>query len=214
LGDEQPLGRPGEGAFVGDRQEVVQLSKVHVSGIGVDYPVSRVYVFELWGSRGHIGGMAATSINHVSVHANDLDESVAFYEQLFGMRRIPTPNFGFPVQWLRLGDQQLHLFARPGVKAPRFHHIGLNVDDFEAVYWRAREQRLHDGRAFHSGMYELPDGAVQMYLRDPADNLIEIDWPDARTLDVRVRTDLVALSARVPQTGQALHATLYLDPPL
>ena len=123
----------------------------------------------------------------------------------------PTPNFGFPVQWLRLGDQQLHLFVRPGVEAPRFHHIGLNVDDFEGVYWRAREQRLHDERAFYSGMYELPDGAVQMYLRDPADNLIEIDWPDARTLDVRVRADLVALGARVAQTGEALSATLYLD---
>jgi len=45
--------------------------------------------------------MTATSINHVSVHAHDLDESVAFYEDLFGMRRIPTPNFAFPVQWLR-----------------------------------------------------------------------------------------------------------------
>src|SRR6266568_5950476 len=154
--------------------------------------------------------MTATSINHVSVHANDLDASVAFYQDLFGMRRIPTPNFAFPVQWLRVGDQQLHLFVRPDARAPRFHHIGLNVDDFESVYWRAREQRLQDGTAFFSGVYELPDGAVQMYVRDPADNLVEIDWPDARTLDVRIRGDLVALSATVPQTGDAQSATLYL----
>ncbi|MEA2272483.1 MAG: hypothetical protein QOI98_1191 [Solirubrobacteraceae bacterium] len=155
--------------------------------------------------------MPATSINHVSVHADDLDTSVAFYEQLFGMRRIPTPTFAFPVQWLRLGDQQLHLFVRPDARAPTFHHIGLNVDDFEAVYWRLREQGLHDRSTFFSGMYELPDGAVQMYVRDPADNLIEIDWPDARTLDARVRADVVALSATVPQTAEALTATLYLD---
>jgi YD repeat-containing protein len=141
-----------------------------------------------------------------------LDESVAFYEQLFGMRRIPTPTFAFPVQWLRLGNQQLHLFVRPDTSAPRFHHVGLNVDDFEVVYWRARELRLRDESAFFSALYELPDGAVQMYVRDPADNLIEIDWPDARTLDVRVRRDLVALSATVPQTDDALSATLYLDP--
>jgi lactoylglutathione lyase len=155
--------------------------------------------------------MTATSINHVSVHADDLDESVAFYEQVFGMQRIASPTFAFPVQWLRLGRQQLHLFVREDVQAPRFHHVGLNVDDFEAVYWRAREHRLHDETAFFSGMYELPDGSVQMYLRDPADNLVEIDWPDARALDARIRGELISLSSTVPQTGDALSATLYLD---
>jgi catechol 2,3-dioxygenase-like lactoylglutathione lyase family enzyme len=155
----------------------------------------------------------ATSINHVSVHANDLEESAAFYEQLLGMQRIAAPTFAFPVQWLRLGCQQLHLFARPDVPAPMFHHVGLNVDDFEAVYWRARRRRLLDESAFFSAMYELPDGSVQMYLRDPADNLVEIDWPDAGTLDARLREELIALSATVAQTGDALRATLYLDRP-
>jgi hypothetical protein len=87
----------------------------------------------------------------------------------------------------------------------------VNVDDFDAVYWRAREQRLRDDSAFFSGIYELPDGSVQMYLRDPADNLIEVDWPDARTLEARIREDLIPLSATVHQTGDALRATLYLD---
>ena len=39
-------------------------------------------------------------------------ESVGFYEEIFGMQRVPTPNFGFPVQWLRVGSLQLHLFER------------------------------------------------------------------------------------------------------
>jgi catechol 2,3-dioxygenase-like lactoylglutathione lyase family enzyme len=155
--------------------------------------------------------MNAISINHVSIHARNLDESVAFYEQLFGMERIPTPTFAFPVAWLRLGRQQLHLFARDDAQAPRFHHVGLNVDDFDAIYWRVREQRLLDDSAFFSAMYGLPDGSVQMYLRDPADNLVELDWPDWRTLDARIRDDLIPLSATVHQTGDALRATLYLD---
>lgn len=155
--------------------------------------------------------MAATSINHVSVHADDLDESIAFYERVFGMRRIPTPNFVFPVQWLRLGHQQLHLFVRSDALAPRYHHIGLNVDDFEAVYRTVHEQRLQDRTVFFAGLYELPDGAVQMYVRDPAGNLIEVDWPDARTLDVRLREELTPLSATVPQTREAQSATLFLD---
>jgi lactoylglutathione lyase len=155
--------------------------------------------------------VSAISINHVSIHAHDLERSAVFYEQLFGMERIPTPTFAFPVVWLRLGHQQLHLFVRPDAHAPAFHHVGLNVDDFEAVYWRAREQRLRDDSVFFSGLYELPDGSVQMYLRDPADNLVEIDWPDARTLDTRIREDLIPLSATVHQTDDARRATLYLD---
>ena len=154
--------------------------------------------------------MTAISINHVSIHAEDLERSAAFYEQLFGMERIPTPTFAFPVAWLRLGRQQLHLFVRTDARAPQFHHVGLNVDDFDAIYSRAREQPLRDDSAFFSGMYELPDGSVQMYLRDPAGNLVEVDWPDARTLDARIREGLIPLSATVEQTGDALSATLYL----
>jgi YD repeat-containing protein len=153
--------------------------------------------------------MPATSFNHVSIHARNLDESAAFYELLFGMRRIPTPRFAFPVCWLRLGTQQLHLFVRPEVTAPPVHHFGLNVDDFETVYWRACQYGLLDGDVFLSAMYELPDGSAQMYVRDPADNLVEIDWPDAGTLDPSVRVGLTSLSAAVPQTASALGATLY-----
>jgi catechol 2,3-dioxygenase-like lactoylglutathione lyase family enzyme len=55
--------------------------------------------------------MAATNLNHVSLIARDLEESVRFYLEVFGMERIPTPNFGFPVHWLRVGPLQLHLFG-------------------------------------------------------------------------------------------------------
>ena len=51
-------------------------------------------------------------INHVSINARDLQESVDFYVELLGAEPIATPNFGFPVQWLALGDTQLHIFDR------------------------------------------------------------------------------------------------------
>lgn len=151
------------------------------------------------------------SINHVSVHALDLEQSAEFYAELFGAERIPTPNFAFPVQWLRIGNRQLHLFVREDTPAPRFHHVGLNVSDFDDVYRKVSERRLHDTSAFFSKMYELPDGSVQMYLRDPADNLVEVDWPDARTIDPAIQAELIKLGDTVPQVGEAVHATLYLE---
>lgn len=153
--------------------------------------------------------MRATSFNHVSVHATDLGESVRFYTEVFGMEAIPTPSFAFPVQWLRLGEQQLHLFQRD-TPAPPYHHIGINVDDFEAAYLKAKELGIHDTESWLSHIYELPDGSVQFYIRDPAGNLVEIDWPDASALDRSVVTDLKTLDEDVAQTGDALRATLYL----
>ena len=49
-----------------------------------------------------------------------------------------------------------------------------------------------------------------MYIRDPAGNLVEIDWPDVSTLDRSTLPEFKKLDDDVPQTGEALHATLYL----
>ena len=65
--------------------------------------------------------------------------------------------------------------------------------------------------SFFEDMYELPDGSVQMYLRDPAGNLVELDWPDVTTLDRSRLPELRKLGDSVPQTEDARGATLYLD---
>jgi YD repeat-containing protein len=108
---------------------------------------------------------------------------------------------------LRLGEQQLHLMQRAG--AAQFHHFGLNVDDFEAAYVRLKQLEIRDETTFLSGVIELPGGEAQMYLRDPAGNLVEINWPDATTLDRSVVTDLVRLVDIVPQDDGGLSARLY-----
>jgi catechol 2,3-dioxygenase-like lactoylglutathione lyase family enzyme len=129
--------------------------------------------------------MTATRINHVSVHALDLDVSEAFYSELFGMTRLPTPDFGHPVRWLKVGDTQVHLFLRL-VEAPTNHHFALTVDDLEAVYRKARERGALDSPRVR----RLPDGVAQMYLRDPSGNLVECNAPDADALDTAVVGEL------------------------
>jgi YD repeat-containing protein len=152
--------------------------------------------------------VTATGLNHVSVRAIELEESVRFYVDVFGMERIPSPDFGRPVEWLRLGDQQLHLFQddRP---APRFHHLGIDVDDFEAMFLKASELGILDQETFGPAVRQLPGGEVQMYIRDPAGNLVEIDWPDVATLDRSVVGDIPKLADAVPQSEEAMRARLY-----
>jgi catechol 2,3-dioxygenase-like lactoylglutathione lyase family enzyme len=148
----------------------------------------------------------ATRINHVSISATDLEESTRFYEAVFAMERIPTPTFGTPVQWLRVGDLQLHLFedANP---APRRHHLGLTIDDFDAAYQAVRD-RVAD--SFGWQLVELPSGQVQLYFRDPAGNLIELNWHDVGTLDRSRYPELRRLADHIPQGEDSAQALLYL----
>lgn len=135
--------------------------------------------------------MRGLSLNHVSIHADNLEESARFYEDLLGLERLPTPEFGYPVQWLRVGDGQIRLFQRPAT-APRDHHLAIEVDDLQALWVRARALDLFDpGRG--STVRRFPDGAAQMYVRDPAGNLVELNSPDADRLDPAVVGELVPI---------------------
>jgi catechol 2,3-dioxygenase-like lactoylglutathione lyase family enzyme len=148
-----------------------------------------------------------TGLNHVSISARDLEESTRFYVEVFGMERIPTPRFETPVQWLRVGDLQLHLFLAPD-PAPTRHHIGLTVDDFDAAYDAVAGLTSSE---WGNDLVELPSGQVQLYFRDPAGNLIELNWPDVSSLDRDRYPTLRRLGDVVPQPEESLEAVLYLE---
>lgn len=156
--------------------------------------------------------MKALGFNHLSVGAKNMEECVRFYERVFGMERIPTYNFGFKTQYLRCGELQLHVFELQD-HIPRFQHFAIDVDDFHGVYDAAREMNALDNETFRNAVNELPDGSVQMYLRDPGGNLVEVDWPDVTTLDRARIPHLKNLGEFAVQTGEALEASLYYDRP-
>src|SRR5436305_13850513 len=122
------------------------------------------------------------------------------------MERIPTPTFETPVQWLRVGDLQLHLFL-DSQPAPTRHHLGLTVDDFDAAYDAVRGY-VSDEWGWQ--MVELPSGQVQLYFRDPAGKLIALNWPDADTLDRSRYPELKKLADQISQAPGAIDAVLYL----
>ena len=153
--------------------------------------------------------MASPSLNHVSVSAVDLTESIDFYRELFAAERLPTPNFGFPVQWMGIGDRQVHLFERPG-DVPSHHHFAIGVDDLDAVYAKAARRECFDHRSFGHHLYELPGDCVQLYLRDPGGNLVEADAKGVERLGAATRAEVRRLADRFPQSAENLRATLFL----
>ena len=147
-------------------------------------------------------------LNHVSVVARDLAASVHFYVDELGLELLPTPDFGFPVAWLRAGDGQVHLFERPG-EPPSHAHFGLEITEFMPVYRRMKELGALDHVTFDNAMYELPCGGIQMYVRDPAGNLVELDHPDASTIPRDEVPEYRRLADVRPQEGEAARSTLW-----
>ena len=152
----------------------------------------------------------STQINHVSVNARNLQESVEFYVDLLGARPIPTPNFGIPVQWLALGRTQLHLFERD-IQPTSHHHFGVTVDDVEPVYRAAERRHAFDREAFGNHLVELPGDVVQLYLRDPAGNLVEIDHAGVDRLPDDLRAALKHLWDFNPQSEENLRGHLFVS---
>lgn len=154
----------------------------------------------------------AVGLNHVSIPADDLDASERFYRDVFGMEPIAAPNFGFPVRWLRLGDLQLHLqTVDAGQQRITYQHFGIEVDDFVAAYRTLHGMGAFERESRYADLWLLPGGEIQMFVRDPSRNLIEIDCPDVSTVD-RGAFDghLRVLKEEEAQSEQNLRATLFL----
>jgi catechol 2,3-dioxygenase-like lactoylglutathione lyase family enzyme len=148
-------------------------------------------------------------INHVSINARDLAESVDFYVELLGAEPIATPNFGLPVQWLALGRTQLHLFEKD-LQPTSHHHLGITVDELEPVYRAAERRGAFDFDAFGNHLVEQPGDLVQLYLRDPAGNLVEIDQDGVDRLPADMRAQVKGLWEFNPQTDENMSARLYV----
>jgi YD repeat-containing protein len=153
--------------------------------------------------------MRATRFNHVSIPCRDLDESERFYRHVFGLERLSSFEFRFPVRYLGVGEQQLHLMQLPEEQPLANQHFAFDVDDFELAVVRLRDLGALDLRAHAHPVWELPDGSVQLYARDPAGNLLEVNWPDASTVDREVVGEIPRRADDVEQGEEALGATLY-----
>jgi lactoylglutathione lyase len=117
--------------------------------------------------------MTIHELNHVAIHVADVERSCAFYRVVLRLEMLPRPAFDFPGAWFRLGViQELHLIGRRIETVPPVNtnnHFALRVDDIAA--W---EKHLQQAGAELRPMKQRPDGASQLFLRDPDGHFIEL----------------------------------------
>jgi len=109
-------------------------------------------------------------INHVALEVGDIDEALAFYGRFLEFElRGKRPRMA----WIDAGDQFVALAVGEG---GGLDHVGIVVDDKEAVRRTAQEAGLQVGASGH------------LRIRDPWGNVLEIvDYRDVqftKTADV------------------------------
>jgi catechol 2,3-dioxygenase-like lactoylglutathione lyase family enzyme len=120
--------------------------------------------------------MKIRELNHIAIHVGDVDKSCGFYREVLRLESMPRPAFTFPGAWFRLGtNQELHIIgdrAEPVFSHHRGNHFALLVDDLDA--WERHFKLLG---VEHLPRKTRPDGASQLFLRDPDGHVIELFTP-------------------------------------
>lgn len=114
-----------------------------------------------------------TRINHVTLIVDQLETAAEFYENEMGLEVIPAFVFDYPTAFFKINEeQQLHLTEWEDAKSFR-GHVCVQVDDFNSIFYRVKELGIIDIKPWGK-VRQLPDGAMQLFIRDPSDNLVEI----------------------------------------
>jgi lactoylglutathione lyase len=121
----------------------------------------------------------AVTINHVALNVADLDVSVAFYSDVFGLEEIPAAAKGR--RWMSLGKGiELHLLG--GRTAPvadnRSVHLALTSDNLDPIIQRLKARGIawSDFAGAPGAVATVrTDGVRQIFLRDPDGYWIEVN---------------------------------------
>jgi catechol 2,3-dioxygenase-like lactoylglutathione lyase family enzyme len=118
-------------------------------------------------------------LDHVGLQVVDLDRSTAFYTQVLGLKEVPAPFPRTAGRWFDLGGgRMLHTVAGGVAGAPhnKWDHFALSCADITQV--EADLDRLHvpwTGMGGARVTDTRPDGAKQIFIRDPDGYAIEIN---------------------------------------
>ena len=130
----------------------------------------------------------ALKINHVTLIVDNLEKAGEFYQHELGLTPLAAFRFDYPVMFFKFNEeQQLHISEWEDKTSFR-GHICVQVDDFNSIFFRMKELNAIDIHPWGK-VRKLPDGAMQMFVRDPAGNLVEISSKPGDDIDPRILAD-------------------------
>lgn len=145
-----------------------------------------------------------TGLAHVTLKTADLPTTMAFYEQVLGLRAVARPPFPFPGAWLGFGDDALvHVVAGDRAReADGTMAQGTGVVDhvsFWARGYRAQCERLQDFGLPYCESCPPQTSLAQVFVLDPNRVLIEL------TYDLRNESGAIPGGRNDPLRWDAAH---------
>jgi len=148
-----------------------------------------------------IGVIEVRGLNHATLIVDDLAKARGFYSGVLGLEEVPAYDFDYPVMFYRLADgRQIHISEWPDARSFR-GHIAIEVADFSAAFREFKASGIIDPAPW-GRVRRLKDGTMQMFVRDPAGNLVEISQRTGRPIDPEVTADALFDPEPVYRSGR------------
>ncbi len=141
--------------------------------------------------------MPLSHIEHYLLQTDDIECTCDWYERVLGMHRGPHPDFKFPVAWLYLGERDIVHVTQGGgdVSENRKRYVGQQSEDtrgsgaIDHIAFRCsglREMLAHlKAQAVPFRERQVDDqGLYQLFLMDPNDIKIELNFPAAEAAGI------------------------------
>lgn len=120
------------------------------------------------------------SIDHYAINVTNLEESVSFYQDIFGLEEIKNGTELDHIRWFQLGTtEELHIIQVDSLdkKLPKGVHLALRTKDFENFRKSLEKKNIpySDWPGKESEVSIRPDGVKQLYIQDPDGYWVEIN---------------------------------------
>lgn len=125
-------------------------------------------------------GQFEASFDHYAINVDDVNESVDFYQRVFGLEEIYDGTGKDNVRWLSLGNgMSLHVIEadRSKLQLQKGVHLAIAVRNFDEFVGHLRKLELPfetwNGEFLQSNV--RPDGVRQVYFKDPDGYWVEVN---------------------------------------
>jgi catechol 2,3-dioxygenase-like lactoylglutathione lyase family enzyme len=149
--------------------------------------------------------MPLSHLEHFLIQTADIQRTCDWYERVLGLSRGATPDFKFPVQWLYLGDRDVIHVTEGGAQtsANRKRYLGQQSEALSGTgvidHVAFRCSGLADMIA-HLRDLQIPftqrmvsdQGLYQLFVNDPNDVKIELNFASAEATENGIRPELTA----------------------
>ncbi len=121
--------------------------------------------------------MAIAGIDHINIDTDRLDETVAFYTNVLGLKSRPKPS-GNDGVWLHLGERAIvHVNTvdddRCSMPTGAFNHVAFTASDIDAL-----TAALAAGSYEHQVSPRPELGITQIFTTDPNGISVELNIPN------------------------------------